>query len=35
MVSGKYSKEIKELNKQEYDYICNNLQSKIDKLDVK
>lgn len=35
MVSGRYGKEIKELNKQEYDYICNSLQSKIDKSEVK
>ena len=29
MVSGKYNKGIKELTKNEYDHICNSLQSKI------
>ncbi|WP_330513678.1 hypothetical protein, partial [Paraclostridium sordellii] len=35
MVSGRYSKEIKNLTKQEYDNICNGLQDKIDSIGSK
>ncbi len=34
MVSGKYNKEIKDLSKQEYDHICNSLQSKVDEKEI-